>query len=852
MLEEPSAENPRGRQRGYCLYENAWVEEPVNKAEHAYLLLGVTWDGCEKATFSFKCDRCELYQSCEVTDFTDEVVTDGCTGGVIRHTASVVLGRILYTDTAEEILPPSHDLVYSSGTEPTCTEGGHMAGWTCSRCGKHFLTEAGAEEIPEEDWILPPLPLLPGTSVIRLPEGNTPVFSVFTPEETGAYRFRCGEGAIRPAVEVYDGDEPVEPCEAFSAFSRVVELEAGKEYRVRFESSDGAGEAQVSIQPTALFGIYIVPSAENGQISAVQGVFPAQDGSAAAMAYAGAEVSLLAEPDEEFFLAGITVTDAEGTVISDSLQFTMPCGDAAVTAEFTSVPHYFVYFVNWNGETLQLDLCTEGEVPAFAGPDPVCEPTEAYLYTFTGWDRAIGPVTDVTVYTATYARTLRSYPVRFLDWDGTELQGGDLAYGQTPAYTGEDPSRPADAEAGFAYAFSGWSPEITPVAGEAVYTAVYEALPLLAAGENDLALAEGAGPVTCVFAPGESGAYRFSCDAGWLTAVLTFRETGSQAADAYRMWGSFSRVLQLEAGKIYDVVLEPLSGTGWITLDIRRASLFSIYEDPGMVHGHFVLDEYLEGIPVGEGGVIAMAYGGSEVGLRGEFDAGYGPAEITIVDADGETVSEESVFTMPESDVTVCARFEPTYSLTWEADEHAEFDIVMIDGDLIPGRGVWDAFEGQTAELHWYCEEGYMADSISVTTASGEAVPWTIVWRQGWNLRLLRFEMPSGAVTVTMSTRPFTFDRADFMLPAGLLAIESNAFEGDLSITVAVIPEGCESIGAQAFKDCRRLEHILIPAGCAVGADAFEGCDWVWIHSAPGSPAEQYCDTHDNCAFVSE
>ena len=64
------------------------------------------------------------------------------------------------------------------------------------------------------------------------------------------------------------------------------------------------------------------------------------------------------------------------------------------------------------------------------------------------------------------------------------------------------------------------------------------------------------------------------------------------------------------------------------------------------------------------------------------------------------------------------------------------------------------------------------------------------------------------------------------------------------------IPDGCEYIGTYAFKDCTGLEKIRIPAGCAVSADALDGCVKVYVFGAAGSSAETYCQGHTNCVFV--
>ena len=60
-------------------------------------------------------------------------------------------------------------------------------------------------------------------------------------------------------------------------------------------------------------------------------------------------------------------------------------------------------------------------------------------------------------------------------------------------------------------------------------------------------------------------------------------------------------------------------------------------------------------------------------------------------------------------------------------------------------------------------------------------------------------------------------------LPAGLTEIEANAFEG-LACEAVVVPDGCITIGARAFADCRELIYVILPSGTAVASDAFDGC----------------------------
>ena len=63
------------------------------------------------------------------------------------------------------------------------------------------------------------------------------------------------------------------------------------------------------------------------------------------------------------------------------------------------------------------------------------------------------------------------YTVRFLDWNGTVLQEGEIREGFLPAYAGETPVRPMDTE--YIYTFTGWDPALVAATADADYTAQY-------------------------------------------------------------------------------------------------------------------------------------------------------------------------------------------------------------------------------------------------------------------------------------------------------------------------------------------------------------------------------------------
>lgn len=149
-------------------------------------------------------------------------------------------------------------------------------------------------------------------------------------------------------------------------------------------------------------------------------------------------------------------------------------GEATYTAQFTeSVNAYTVTWKNWDGSVLETDENVPyGETPEFNSTEPVKPADEENTYTFTGWDPAVSTVTGDVEYTAQFSSETKSYTVRFVNWDGSELQSGDVLYGTMPAYTGETPVKPGDAQ--YSYEFSGWTPELAAVTGEATYTAQFE------------------------------------------------------------------------------------------------------------------------------------------------------------------------------------------------------------------------------------------------------------------------------------------------------------------------------------------------------------------------------------------
>ena len=144
--------------------------------------------------------------------------------------------------------------------------------------------------------------------------------------------------------------------------------------------------------------------------------------------------------------------------------------DITYTAQFEQKDRrYLVTFIDADGTELETSLWKMGEVPSC-----VNQPTPQGK--ILNWEPAIRAVSGDATYRATYTDQLKSaYTVTFVNWNGAELQSGSVATGTIPSYSGATPAKPSIQDE--AYEFAGWTPDITAVSADAVYTATFTPAP---------------------------------------------------------------------------------------------------------------------------------------------------------------------------------------------------------------------------------------------------------------------------------------------------------------------------------------------------------------------------------------
>ena len=139
-----------------------------------------------------------------------------------------------------------------------------------------------------------------------------------------------------------------------------------------------------------------------------------------------------------------------------------------------TVNKYSVVFKDYNGTILKNSV--KYNYGTFAADivkpaNPIRSSSAQYAYTFKGWSPTISEVTKDEEYVAEYDSTLRNYTIAFVSESET-LQSTNVDYGVVPTYDGAAPIKAASAK--YTYTFKGWSPAVSNVIGDAVYTALYD------------------------------------------------------------------------------------------------------------------------------------------------------------------------------------------------------------------------------------------------------------------------------------------------------------------------------------------------------------------------------------------
>jgi hypothetical protein len=146
-------------------------------------------------------------------------------------------------------------------------------------------------------------------------------------------------------------------------------------------------------------------------------------------------------------------------------------GDATYKATFTATKNsYTITWQDENGSLIDQTTVEYGQIPAHA--DPVKQNTAEYTYTFAGWTPAVVAVTGDATYKATFTATKNSYTITWQNEDGSLIDQTTVEYGVVPTHA--EPTKEATEE--YTYTFTGWTPAVVAVTGDATYTATFSSV----------------------------------------------------------------------------------------------------------------------------------------------------------------------------------------------------------------------------------------------------------------------------------------------------------------------------------------------------------------------------------------
>ena len=150
-------------------------------------------------------------------------------------------------------------------------------------------------------------------------------------------------------------------------------------------------------------------------------------------------------------------------------------GDQTYIAQFNqTTKKYKISFVDEDGETVLHYLQLEyGQTPSYTWDNPANKQDAEWNYSFTGWTPStFSAVEGPQTYVANYTQTKREYTITWKDGNGNTLNTDQVAYGETPEYSGATPTKTSTNTHNYTFNNT-WSPAIVDVEGEATYTAQF-------------------------------------------------------------------------------------------------------------------------------------------------------------------------------------------------------------------------------------------------------------------------------------------------------------------------------------------------------------------------------------------
>ncbi len=146
-------------------------------------------------------------------------------------------------------------------------------------------------------------------------------------------------------------------------------------------------------------------------------------------------------------------------------------------ASYSLDKHTYTFYGEDGSSIIKTNTINYGDL--IVAPDnPVKEKTAEHTYTFDGWYTkatdgekvtSFGNIEGDVSYYARFSSTTNKYTITWLNYDDSLIDTTEVKYGEIPTHS--NPSKASTSQ--YEYTFSGWSPTLTSVVGDATYKANY-------------------------------------------------------------------------------------------------------------------------------------------------------------------------------------------------------------------------------------------------------------------------------------------------------------------------------------------------------------------------------------------
>ncbi len=323
---------------------------------------------------------------------------------------------------------------------------------------------------------------------------------------------------------------------------------------------------------------------------------------------------------------------------------------------------------------------------------------------------------------------IQKFTIIWNDFDGRELEKDiDVNYGTMPSFDGQEPNRTANAQ--YTYNFIGWSPKISTVTKDCIYTAVYETV----VNKYDVTF------------DSQNGSEIVSLTKDYGTILKDLLPMPERRG--YRLLGWFT---QSEGGEKIDENYQIVGNANffahWEIID------YKISIDSSVVNGQV--------------NIVETANYNERISFSVTPNAGYRVRRVYYIGENSQEVNINESFVMPDENITIYVVFE--------AIDYNIITGVTTNGSITISKN--SANVGDKIEVTINAQTGYELDELYYITSASERV----------NILNNSFIMPTDSISVhaTFKIINYQINKAEINNGSVILSKTTANYGDEIELTI--------------------------------------------------------------------